>query len=73
MPETIKLKTTHYFFMKIPNKRELQKIASNHLSDFEFKEFMKLYKGYTKEPFPFLVNDATLPSNNPLIFRKNLS
>ena len=40
--------------MKIPKKRELQQIASNHLSDIEFKNFMWLYKDYTKEPFLFL-------------------
>ena len=30
--------------MKIPNKRELEQIASNHSSDIDFKDFMKLYK-----------------------------
>ena len=30
-----------------------------HLSDIEFKDFVKLYKDYTKEPFSFLVNDTT--------------
>ena len=45
------LNSTHYFIMKIPNKRELQQTLSNHLSDIEFKDFMKLYKDYTKEPF----------------------
>ena len=58
--------------MKIPNKRELQQIASNHSSDIDFKDFMKLYKDYTKEPYPFLVNDTTLSWDNPLRFRKNL-
>ena len=52
--------------MKIPNKGELKQIASNHSSDLEFKEFMKLYTDYTKEPFSFLVNDTTLSSDNPL-------
>ena len=33
---------------------------------------MKLYKDYTKESFSFLVNDATLSSDNPLRFSKNL-
>ena len=33
---------------------------------------MKLYKDYTKEPLSFLLNDTTLPSNNPFRFRKNL-
>ena len=49
--------------MEIPNSRELQQIPSNHLSDIDFKDFMKLWKDYTKEPYPFLVNDATLPSD----------
>ena len=35
--------------MKIPNKRELQQIPSNHSFDIEFKNFMKLYKDCTKE------------------------
>ena len=46
--------------MKITNKRELQQIDSNHLSDIDFKDFMKLYKDYTKETYSFLVNDTTL-------------
>ena len=54
------------------NKRELQQIASNHLSDIEFKDFRKLYKEYSEEPYSFLLNDTTLSSNNPLRFRKNL-
>ena len=58
--------------MKIPNKRELQQIPSNHLSDIEFKNLTKLYKNHTREPLSFLVNDTTLPSENPLRFRKNL-
>ena len=58
--------------MKVPNKGELQQIASNHLSDSDLKDFIKLYKDYTKEPFSFLVNDTTLSSDNPIRFRKNL-
>ena len=58
--------------MKIPNKAELQQVASNHSSDIDFKDFMKLYKDYTKEPYSFLVNDTILSSDNPLRFRKNL-
>ena len=72
MPKTIRLNATDYFIMKISNKRELQQIASNHLYDIEFKDFIKLYKDYTKEAFSFLVNDATLHSDNPFQFRKNL-
>ena len=58
--------------MKFTNKKELQQIASNHSSDIHFKDFMKLYKDYTKEPYLFLVNSTTLSSDNQLEFRKNL-
>ena len=58
--------------MKIPNKRELQQIALNHSSDIDIKDFMKICKKYTTEPYSFLVNDTTIPSDDPLSFRKNL-
>ena len=71
-PKDVRLNSTHFFFMKIPNKRELQQIALNHSSDIDFKDFMNIYKKYTKEPYSFSVNDTTLPSDNPLRFRNNL-
>ena len=52
--------------MKILNKRELQQIALNHSSDIDFKDFMKIYKKCTKEPYSFLVNNTTLLSSDPL-------
>ena len=55
----VNLNSTHFFIMKIPNKRELQQIALNHSSDIDFKDFIKIYKKYTKEPYSFLVNDTT--------------
>ena len=58
--------------MKIPNEKELCWIAPNHPCDTEFKDFMKIYKNYTKEPFLFLVNGTALLSDNPVRFRKNL-
>ena len=58
--KTIRLNATHYFFMIIPNKSELHQTASKGLSDIEFKDFMKLFKDYTKELFSFLVTHATL-------------
>ena len=68
MPKTIRLNATHHVTQKrnIPNKKELQEIASNHSPNIEFKVFMKLYKEDTKDPFSFLVNNATFPSDNPL-------
>ena len=72
VPKDVRLNSTHFFIMKIPNKRELQQIALNHSSDIDFKDFISIYKKYTKEPYSFLVNDTTLPLDNPLRFRKNL-
>ena len=60
VPKTIRLNATHSFIMKIRNKRELQQTASNRSSDIEFKDFMKLYKDYTREPFSFLVHNLAI-------------
>ena len=70
VPKDARLNSTHFFIMKIPNKRELQQIALNHSSDIDFKDFMNIYKKCIKEPYSFLVNDTTLPSDDPLRFRK---
>ena len=72
VPKDVRLNSTHFFIMKIPNKRELQQIALNHSSDIDFKDSMEIYKKRTTEPYSFLVNDTTLPSDDPLRFRKNL-
>ena len=37
--------------MKIHNEKKIQQIVLSNSSDIEFKDFMKLYKEYTKEPF----------------------
>ena len=44
VPKDVTLNSTHFFIMKIPNKRELQQIALNHSSDIGFKDFMKISK-----------------------------
>ena len=58
--------------MKIPNERALQQIGINHSSDISSKDFIRIHKKCSVEPYSFLVNDATLASDNPLRFRKNL-
>ena len=68
----VRLNSNHFFIMKVPNKRELQQIALNDSSDIDFKDFIKIYKKCTVEPYSFLVNDATLASDNPLRFRKSI-
>ena len=68
VPKDVRLNSTHFFIMKIPNKRELQQIALK----IDFKDFMKIFRKYTAKPYSFLDNDTTLPSDDPLRFRKNL-
>ena len=72
VPKDIRLNSTHFFIMKIPNERELQQIALNHSSDISSKDFIKIHKKCTAEPYSFLVNDVTLASDNPFRCRKNL-
>ena len=45
----VRLNSTHFFIMKIPNKGKLQQIALNHSSDIDFKGFVKIYKKCTAE------------------------
>ena len=56
--------------MKINNRKELQNIAINHSADIDYKDFMKIYRECTKNTYSFLIIDTTLPSDNPLTFRK---
>ena len=49
----VRLNSTHFFIMKISNKRELQQIALNHSSNIGFKDFIKIYKKCTAEPYFF--------------------
>ena len=72
VPKDVRLNTTHFFIMKIPNKRELQQSAINNSSDITTKDFINIYKKCTDKPYSFLVNDTTLASDDPLRFRKNL-
>ena len=66
VPKGVRLNTTHFFITKIPNKRELQQIAIDHSSNINTKDFIKIYKKCTNEPYSFLVNDTMLSSDNPL-------
>ena len=72
VPKDVRLNTTHYFIMKINNKRELQNIAINHSADIDYQDFKKIYRECTKELFNFLTIDTALPVSDPLRFVKNL-
>ena len=53
VPKDVRLNTTHFFIPKIPNKRELQHIATNHSSNINTKNFADIYRKYTAEPYHF--------------------
>ena len=42
VPKNIILNSRYYFIMKIPNKRELQKIEFTHSSDVDFQYIINL-------------------------------
>ena len=62
-PKDARLNSTHYLLMKLQNKKELQNIAQENSGDIDFKDFLKIYK--------YCTSDTTLPSSDPIIFRKN--
>ena len=64
VPKDVRLNTNHFFITKIPNKRERQQIALNHLSDISSKDLITFHKKYTSESYSFLVNDNILASDN---------
>ena len=53
VPKDVRSNSTHYLIMKINNKREPQNIAINHSADTDYKDFMKIYKKCTSEPYIF--------------------
>ena len=66
----VRLNSTHYLIMTIHDKRELQQIAINHSANIDYKDFLKIYRNCTKEPYYFLTVDTNLPASNSLRFRK---
>ena len=71
VPEEVKLNSTHYLILKVNNRRELQNIAINISTDIDYKDFLKIYRNCTKNPYSVLTINATLPANDHLRFRKN--
>ena len=52
------LNSTHYILMKIGNKKELKSIAEEKSSNLDYKDFLKMYNYFTKEPYSFMTIDA---------------
>ena len=73
VPKEVRLTSTYYLIMKIYKKRELQQIAINHSADIDYKDFLRIYRNCTNEPYSFFTIYTTLPANNHLRFRKNFS
>ena len=71
VPKDVILNTTHFFIAKIPNIGEIHQIE-NHSSGINTKGFVNIYRKCTSEPYFFLVNNSTLPSNNPFKVQKKL-
>ena len=69
VPKDIRLNSTH-LMMKINNKRELPITAISHSPDINYKNFMKIYRACTKEPYSFLTIGTMLPLSDPLRFKK---
>ena len=72
VPKDVILNSTQYLIMKKKNRKELQNIAIDHSADIDCKDFMKIYRECTKEPFNFLTIDTILPASDPLCFKKDL-
>ena len=63
MPKDVRLNCTHYIIFKLSKKRELQNIPINHSADIDYKDFIKIYRDSTKEPYNFLTFDTKQPVN----------
>ena len=73
IPKEVRLNSTHYLIFKVNNRRELQNIVFNHSADIDYKDFLKIYRNCTKEPYSFLTIYTTLPSNDSMRFTNNFS
>ena len=73
VPKEVRFNSTHYLIMKIHNKGELQTIAIDHSADIDYKDFLNIYRNFTKEPYSFLTIYTTLPADNAMKFGKNFS
>ena len=60
VPKDVRLISTHFFIIKIPNKLDLQQIAFDHSSDIAFNDFMNIYKNCIAKLHAFLLNNSTL-------------
>ena len=55
VPKDIRLNFAHYLIIKIHSRRELRNIAFDHSADIDYKDFLKIYRNCTNEPYFFLL------------------
>ena len=67
VPKDVRLNCAHYIIFKLNNKRELQDIAINHFADIDYKDFIKIYKKCTENPYNFLTITTTQPLDKKFI------
>ena len=65
-----RLNSTHYILRKIGNKKELKKIAEEKSGHLDYKDFLKMYKYCTEDPYSFLTIDTRPTATIP--FKKKL-
>ena len=75
------IRKTNALLKLIKNQTDIDKIykyaKDRYVPNYQYlinkrEKADKIYRKCTAEPYSFLVIDATLPSGNPLKFRKNL-
>ena len=67
VPKNVRLNSTHYFAMEVPNKGELQSFIS-----IDSQDFMNLYKKCTAKPYSYIVIDTTFASDDPIRFLERI-
>ena len=51
VPKDVRLNSTHFFIVRIPNNQEFRQIAYNHSSYIDSKDFINIYKKCTAKPY----------------------
>ena len=71
VPKDVRLNCAQYNIFKLNKKRELQNVAINHSAHIDYKDFVKIYRDCTKEPYNFLTIGTTQPVDKR--FKKNFN
>ena len=66
----IKFKTL--FDYENQQQKRITNFAINICADIDYNGFMRIYRECRRKPYSFLTIDSTLPSRDPLRFKKKL-